>query len=247
MTDQDILDKIHADIASGTVDGVRAKILNTVARLVGSDPADDIYVANVYPCDNFVDGKSMALVQSGCGLVTEVGWRGPDILSHPDHGIVDDARLYMPYAQRVSRGGTYYAVALESDIAHKHGAWVSGEPWIEGTPLPRAADAIIMGNNTSAYARGGMAYQHEATAAYWHDAKNMTSIDGGQPGVRLRTRRLVEVWTGKNASGVRIGELWCANLDAGGNCAMGPDGRPAVGRRVVGYVNVSKLRLRSGE
>jgi hypothetical protein len=245
MTDQEMQADIQRQIDSGELSGVRAKILAPELRLIGTEPTDTIYIANVFPFDNFEDAKVFSPRLSGCGLVTETGWRGPYDGDVRKVGLVDDDRLYMPYAERNKRGGTYQAVSLEYDIAIKHKALVSAEPWVEGTPMPSVGDAVIMGNNTAAYARGKYLYQHEATVAYWRkDTPGVaTSIDGGQPGVALRTRAFVEVWTGKRGT-ARSGELWCGDLQPDGECPLDASGRPLKGRRVVCYVNVDKLRLR---
>ena len=186
------------------------------------------------------DGKlqqayQAASFQSSCGITTEAIWRAAG---------VDDARLYLWYPDRAQKGGTYYAVSLEKDIAETHGAWRSGIPWVEGTPLPMPGDAPIIGlmSDPSFTRGGGFAGEHELTivstlGGYYH------SVDGGQPHIDLRTRCLVEVWTAER-SGARTGELWMGQVDRKtGECALGHDGRPLSGRRVVGFTDASLLPL----
>jgi hypothetical protein len=57
----------------------------------------------------------------------------------------------------------------------------------------------------------------------------LESVDGGKPGVGRRSRRVV--WVGC--------ELWLAHRDHGN----GADGRPLVGRCVVGWLDLGALAL----
>ncbi|MCU0686166.1 MAG: hypothetical protein MUF34_28625 [Polyangiaceae bacterium] len=57
----------------------------------------------------------------------------------------------------------------------------------------------------------------------------LENVDGGQPGVERRSRPVV--WVGR--------ELWLAHRDHGN----GPDGRPLVGGRVVGWFDLGALAL----
>jgi hypothetical protein len=57
----------------------------------------------------------------------------------------------------------------------------------------------------------------------------LENVDGGQPGVERCSRPVV--WVGR--------ELWLAHRDHGN----GPDGRPLVGRRVVGWLDLGALAL----
>lgn len=167
-----------------------------------------------------------ASFQSSCGITTERIWR--------DIG-VDDPRLFMWYPDRASRGGSYYAVALEMEIAKQAGAWVSGIPWEPGTPLPEPGDALIIGlmSDPSFTRGGGFAGEHELTVIA-RDGMLIHSVDGGQPHIDVRTRMLVEVGR----------ELWCGQVDrATGECPLGADGRPLQGRRVVGFTDITRLPL----
>lgn len=177
-----------------------------------------------------------ASAQSSCGITTEAIWR---------YAGVDDPRLFMWYPDRAAKGGSYYAVSLEVDIAKDHGAWRSGIPWVEGTPLPEPGDAPIIGlmQDPSFTRGGGFAGEHEFTVVSWLGGL-CHSVDGGQPHIDLRTRGVVEVWTGTNADGARTGELWFGQVDKEtGEMAIGHDGRPVSGRRAIGYTDVSALPL----
>ncbi len=241
MTDDEILQAVRDNLSAAIIDGTAAIIIATLLPLIGLNPLDALSLATCYPFDTAASAKQMATKQSNCGLVVEAGWRGAK---------VDDNRLSMPYGVRCTRGGTLYAVTLEGVIAAEHGALVGGLPWVEGTPFPEPGDALTVGSQSDpSFSRGGgYGGEHEFTAIHWGpsdvlDGDVLTSIDGGQPGIRFRTRALVEVWTGALPDGRRKGELWAANLDASGRYVLGADGRPMAGRRVVHFADASKLRV----
>jgi hypothetical protein len=249
MTDAEIVAAAREAIDAGFVTGTAARVIPVLLPLLDLGPNDALFRAATYPFDSPASAKQMAAEQSGCGLYVEVGWRGPD----PHKGLVDDARLHLPYGKRCTQGGVLYAVTLEGVIGREHGALVSGMPWIEGTPFPLPADCLVMGmRGNPAFARGpGVNTEHACTALHWHESEVLngtvlSSLDGGQDGNhnRVRTRALVEVWTGRRGD-LRTGELWAANLDKQGRYALGADGRPTWGRRVMHFIDVSKLKVRA--
>jgi hypothetical protein len=128
------------------------------------------------------------------------------------------------------------AITADVPFARQHGAFTDAQTWREGMIFPREADAVIMGNNTAAWARGMAAFQHLGTVALWADGL-AHFVDGGQPGIAMRTRAFVEVWTGSKG-GQRTGELWLSNVDpATGAVPLLADGRPQKGRRVYGWIS----------
>jgi hypothetical protein len=135
--------------------------------------------------------------------------------------------LWRPYLPRVGR-----AVADVVQIARDGGAWRTPEPG----RLPHPGDVVLVGHMLPggapdpAYVRGTRATEHVLiyTGPLGEEGLLM-SVDGGQPGVEWRTRRLV-----------RFGrELWLSHTAHG----IGPDGRPLVGRRVVGWLSLADLPL----
>ena len=202
-----------------------------------------LYMWGVFPYENGeyqcterqrVSAYNMASAQSSCGITTRRVWR---------YAGVDAPQIYDFYGNDNRLGS---AVRYEISFAQSVGAWVSGTPWVEGTDFPREGDASVIGCSSCgpSYVRGGIfGGEHEFTTVCWLDGL-MHSVDGGQPGIALRTRALVEVWTGEDKDGRRTGELWAGAVDANGNCPMGADGRPATGRRYVGFSSAALLPLR---
>lgn len=228
-----------AEADLGEVGSPRCLFATGVLRLVGM--SDTEAAPYFFPYDTPAYQKAMGAAfesrkTSSCGVATEVGWR---------YAGVDAPLLYEPYAQRVAKGK--FAVVAEQMIAQQNKAWVSGIPWVEGTPLPDIGDAPIIGCTScgAAWARGVSNLEHEYTILAYDPAGHGIhhSVDGGQPGVKLRTRALVEVWTGHDGQGRRTGELWAAAVTDGGKIPLGSDGRPATGRRFVGYTSVVRLPL----
>ncbi len=167
-----------------------------------------------------------------CGVTTQNVWAAAG---------VDLPYLYTPYPTRFGS-----AVTRERATAIEVGAWVDALPWRRGTPFPEGGDAMIIGDNTPAMARGSSpTYQHELNVLAWAEGKNgvplMLCMDGGQPGTAFRTRGLVEVFPG----GGDAGELWCSTVNPDGSVSVGGDGRPLNGRRAIGFVNVSKLPFKA--
>lgn len=221
--DRDIFDRALA-AAQGEDPFIRA-MLECGLSMAGLEPADLAYQQHLYPFDTVEQARAMALSQSGCGLTTEEIWR---------EGAVADSRLKMAYATRVKLGGTSYAVACEKSIALSCDAWTNLVKC--ETSIPRAAvltaDAWIIGCKgcPGEWARLTGTYEHEFSCLLVEDdGVTVHSIDGGQPGIALRTRKLV--WAEAHH------ELWLASLDA----TIGPDGRPSKGRRAQGFTRVRDL------
>jgi len=234
----------------------RCRFITAAISLVNQGPiayADeatrDQYVQELYltlidfdggaPTDQQVQqAYGMASQQSTCGITTERIWREAG---------VDDPNVFTFYFTRVGRGN--YAVMEEKQFAESltSGAWVSGIPWVEGSPLPQPGDAVIIGLSSDAsFTRGGgFSGEHEFNVVSTLD-DYVHSVDGGQPGIAVVTRAWSEVWTGTDDLGRRTGELWACKVGPDGEVALGSDGRPVQGRRVVGYTDVSKLPLRPG-
>lgn len=177
----------------------------------------------------FMSGKT-----SSCGLTAEVGWR---------YAGVTAPILYESYADRVSRAK--YVIVADIEVAKNDDAWMSGIPWVEGTPLPDVGDMPIIGCKGcgDSWARNVSNLEHAYTILCYDPAGRGIhhSIDGGQPGVAFRTRALVEVWTGQDAQGRRTGELWAAKVNDDGTVPLAADGRPLTGRRFVGFASVPRL------
>lgn len=166
-----------------------------------------------------------------CGVTTQNVWAAAG---------VDLPYLYTPYPTRFGS-----AVTRERSESIKVGAWVDALQWRRGTAFPEGGDAMIIGDNTPAMARGSSpTYQHELNVLAWGDGPQgglMLCMDGGQPGTAFRTRGLVEVFPG----GGDVGELWCSTVNPDGSLSIGGDGRPLNGRRAIGFVDVSKLPFKA--
>lgn len=118
-------------------------------------------------------------------------------------------------------------------LGQRAGAWRTPD----GAELPPHGSIVLIGSMLPggrpdpAYVRGTGATEHVlVVTTLWMGVdgdSRLGSVDGGQPGVEYRTRRLV--WTGR--------ELWLGHTEHG----EGADGRPLVGRRVVGWVDVGAL------
>jgi len=168
-----------------------------------------------------------ASAMSSCGITTQAIWAAAG---------VDLAYLRKPYKNRIGS-----AVTFEYKYAKEVGAWVNAMPWKRGTPFPEAGDAMIIGDNTPAFARGSSpTYQHELNVICWVEGPRgalMGGLDGGQPGIAIRTRGLVEVFP----NGGDLGELWCSVVAPDGSLPLGADGRPLSGRRALGFTDVTRL------
>jgi len=203
-------------------------------------PTGATYTKTILPYDSEPGATQAAKSMSACGLVTEVGWR---------YARVDAPLIYGPYIPRSQKGGIQYAVSYEKHIAEKAGCWVDCVTWREGMPLPLEGDAPIIGCEGcgGGWARNVANVSHEFTVVAWDDEARCHSVDGGQPGIHFRTRAFVQVWTSTAPDGRAQGELWCASVDKkSGKPIMAADGRPAIGRRCIGYTSVPGLPLLGG-
>lgn len=198
----------------------------TAARsYLGLEPTDPVYVQRVYlahlpgggtPLQR-AQAQQMARAQSGCGLVWEA--------------IARDQGVAWPHLRRWygERGRLGTAISANVGQAKKDGAWITPG----GGRLPLPGDALVIGGPAPQCSRGGITYEHMLTMLALSPDGVLTSVDGGQPGVGERSRVLVQT---------PQGELWLANVPPGGGAAqLGPDGRPLVGRRVQGWIDVDRL------
>ena len=206
-----------------TLDPSTRDMIEYGLSMAGLSPSDLAYQQHLYPFDPPASAADMAKTQSGCGLTTEAIWRA---------GKVADARLRLPYGPRSVAGGVLYAVSLEKAIAQHHGAWFDASR--TGFAAFEPGDAPIIGCKgcPGLWARNTFTDEHEFTVLYVEDdGVTVHSLDGGQPGIAIRTRRVVFVPEHK--------EIWMASLDA----TVERDGRPSKGRRLLGIAR-SVLLLR---
>lgn len=225
--------------AMGEAGSPRCLFVSALLPLVGLTDleAAAVFFPNDTPAYQQAMGQAFAGGKtSSCGITTEVGWRAAN---------VQDPLLDSSYFDRVNKG--QYTVMRQKQFAEEVGAWVSAIPWVEGTPLPEFADAPIIGCTScgEAWSRGTKNLEHEYNVVAYDPAGNGIhhSIDGGQPGIKFRTRALVEVWTGQLPDGRRTGELWASTVTDDGRIPIAADGRPITGRRFLGYTSVAKLPL----
>jgi len=199
--------------------------------LEGLDPPDPRYVQALLldaldrtpTSTELFQARQMARDLSLCGLFWEA--------------VARRCAMHMPllwkfYGPR-SLVGVEQTLAATSGFARKVGAWVDATIWTGTRPFPREGDAVIIGNDTSAWARGTAVYQHLLMVALWEGGL-LHGLDGGQPGIRIRTRGLVEV--------PKARELWAGDVDrATGRIPLDATGRPLKGRRVLGWIDVSRV------
>lgn len=198
---------------------------------INLEPSDDEFLEFVFPFDTDAWRRAASPKMSSCGLFARAGWR---------YAGVDDPEIYEPYEAMLAKGGTHFAVAHEKYFAEQINkaqgvpCWVDGIRWEAGTPLPPPSSTVIIGcASCPDFSRGTPNFEHEFTVgAYDPEIPTIShNLDGGQPGTRFRSRGWVEV----------AGELWCGAVNDDGSVPLGFDGRPAIGRRVVGYVDTSYL------
>lgn len=220
------------------IGGRRGALLLDLLPCAGWEVTESRFVQRIYL--DAIDGtptrlealqaEQMARSLSSCGMFWESGYRNTGG-AWP--------LLWKFYGQRCLVT-LEQAITAELPFARHHGAWFDASIWLEGAQFPREADAVIMGNNTAAWARGVAAFQHLGNLALWQDGI-AHFIDGGQPGIALRSRGLVEVWTGSRG-GRKTGELWLGNIDPEtGEIPLSADGRPKRGRRVLGWISPLQL------
>ncbi len=218
--DRDIWDRTLEN-AQSEPPALRA-MLECALSMCGLEQSDLAYQQHLYPFDTPSQALAMAKSQSGCGLTTEEIWRA---------GGASNPALTLSYAWRVARGGVLYAVALEKEIALEAKAWQDTRN--VSAALERC-DALIIGCKgcPGPWAKNTFTDEHEFTIVLMETLADGTilvhSVDGGQPGIALRTRKLVLTDSG---------ETWLASLDA----VIEADGRPSKGRRLQGYSRASQI------
>lgn len=236
-TDAEIRDKGRE--VQGELGSPRCAWVREAWALEGLDPTDPRYIQALYldaldrtPTSyERIRAADMARRLSSCGIFWEALGRRVS-LHFPLLWKFYDPRSVVPIEQ---------AITADVDFAKRAGAWVDATTWREGGAFPREGDGVIIGNNTAAWARGNVSvFQHMLVVVAWA-FEALHSIDGGQPGIRLRSRALVEVWTGQDAKG-RKGELWESHVDLStGRPPLDATGRPLRGRRVLGWIDASRL------
>jgi hypothetical protein len=164
--------------------------------------------------------QQMSKSQSGCGLVAEAVAR--------DVG-ADWPHAYKFYGEPSRISGVIRDMVKE---AKKQRAWVDATKRTASDPLPQPGDLVLIGGG-SGWAQGGLTMEHMLIVDRL-EGHELHSVDGGQPDVEERTRVVVL------APG---GELWLGSREAQIDAA----GRPTVGRRVRGWVDVSKVPVVEGK
>jgi hypothetical protein len=174
------------------------------------------------PLDDVRQARLYLPKKSTCALFA----RGYLRLVGGDHDV-----LFRPYLPRDGQ-----AVADVVRIARDAGVWrVATAPPVGasavgvGGGLPDPGDVVLIGRALPdgrpdpAWVRGTKAIEHVlvATRVRGH---LLDSVDGGQPNIAARTRQIVRAGR----------ELWLGDTRYG----VAPDGRPAVGRRVVGWLSL---------
>ncbi len=248
MTDAELLAAI-SDYAQRCLGPRRAAIVNTLVPLVGLDPSSPVYQAKLYHDDPpsrrsaLAVGSATEHAQSGCGVTVEYGL--------VEGAGVKDPRFRLGFDVRGARGGLLSPITLQMEVAKAAHCWHDTTVHVEGDSLPLEADNVVVGlkGGGLAWNRTAFATEHTATIALRAELPTrgprlVHVIEGGQPGIRAHTRALVEVWTrAAGDDGRRSGELWLANVmdDGQGEIPLDADGRPHVGRRVLGWCDVDGL------
>lgn len=233
---------ITSAIPYATLSDRRRNHIRPQLPLIGLDPGERAYEDGLYPLDAPARRPDLAKHQSTCCVLGNVGLREIQ---------VDDDRLWVPADFRgagrfppgyTGKRGTLTFISMEVEIARSMGAWVTPDA---GTrPLPVEGDLVIDGNEApGAWAkppttfRGSHIYTVIGVDAQASgDSYLVHSVDGGQPGIRVRTRAL---------SYLPNGELWARHVaDDGAASPIEADGRPARGKRVQGWIDLDLLRCR---
>lgn len=165
------------------------------------------------------------------------------------HDAVAAARLYLPKRSTCALFARGYVLCLGGEhkfldapylprdgqaVADVKAIAQAGGAWREPTPdaLPLAGDVVLIGralpdgSPDPAYVRGTKATEHVLVATGL-EGDILWSVDGGQPGVEVRSRRVLRVGR----------ELWLGHTERGTDTS----GRPLVGRRVVGWLSLGEL------
>ena len=236
MVDQEIREAARE--AQRVIGAPRCAWIREALALEGLEVNDANYLQAVYldaidatPSGmQIAQARQMARTQSGCGLVWEAQARRLGV-TWP--------LLWRFYGLRVINP-LENTISASREFARRCGAWIDASTWTEGRPFPREGDGLHIGGTDPRWVRGEIASDHVFTVVAWH-GELMHSIDGGQPGIHLRTRALVEVWTGSRG-GQRTGELWAAQVDREtGRPLLDGQGRILRGRRVAGWIDPTRL------
>ena len=207
-----------------TLSPVRRGLVEAALALVSLQPTDLAYQQALYPFDPPAQARQLATHQSGCGLTYEAEMRAIG---------VDEPLLYGPVGPRSIHGGREYPIALERDDESRWGGLTDCAVWTTQNQ-PEPGDACVIGCSAcrGVWSRNSYASEHEFLVVLV-DGDVVHSVDGGQPSIALRTRRLVTV------AGSR--ELWAADMAATLTAA---DMRPSKGRRFLSILRADGLRLR---
>lgn len=213
----------------------RTKALKALIAVVGLEVTDPRFLETIYRHDPPSRRLPCALRQSSCGYVREYGLEEAG-LDDPRMKLGGDVR-----GARAGQPGVFYPLVLEQVIAREKGAIRMPDP-SRKFDLPIEVDGVIIGckGGRGVWGKGGLSEEHVLTVASVQkqisgDAYEIDSIDGGQPGIKTRTRQLV--WCGPNSA-----ELWAANLNSDGSFTFdAADMRPTVGRRVFCWFDTDAL------
>lgn len=236
ITDEEI--RINGLEMQGMIGAPRCAWIREALAVVGLEVTDPRYqqIAYLEAIDKTPtilqrqQAAQMARTQSGCALVWE----------HYARALaVHWPLLWKFYGQRCLNS-IEQVITADIAFARKVGAWVDAATWKEGMKFPKEGDGIIIGGRDPKWVRGEIQSEHMLIVVAWILGL-LCSVDGGQPGVRFRTRALVEVWT-KGNPGERSGELWLASVDMQtGLPQLDAAGRPRKGRRVLGWIDPTRL------
>ena len=208
-TDRDLFERAYAE-AMGLPHTVQAVVLEALA-LVGLQPAMLEYQARLFPRDTIAQARQMALKMSSCGLTRETCL---------DTAGIAGQWTGVAYASRIGS-----ALSAEIIAAKKAGAWVDVAGGAAFDPHP--GDGVVIGCSScpGVWGKGGFSMEH-VLGVVLVDGDMITSVDGGQPGILLRTREIRTMGR----------ETWLATV----GCPMdSADGRPTKGRRVLGHSNLA--------
>lgn len=205
-----------------TQQGVREAACAYAESLVGLAYPSERYVAELYPHDAPSVARQMARVQSSCALMAMA------ILRHIG---VRSPGLDEPYASHLGQ-----AVSIVKAIAIRDRGWVDAAAWTPSVGIPTYGDIVLIGRQGSgtAWGRGPLSAFEHVMVVTGYDVPTgcVRSVDGGQPGIAERVRRLLPA-PGSEAPT----ELWTGHV----GYDLAADGRPARGRRVEGWVNLGAL------
>jgi hypothetical protein len=191
------------------------------------------YLAFLYPFDTPANANSMGASQSTCGIAVRSGWRAAGVAW---------SDLLLPYADCVNAGR--YAVMSEKNFATANGAWSDATNYSPSVGVPGVGDACVIGCSSCQgtwSAGGGFGGEHEFLVGAIDPTGSPTgpvygSIDGGQPGIRQRSRVLVQAGN----------ELWFSVVDPAGNAPLQSNGRPVAGRRIIGWSRLAAIPFQPG-